>query len=334
MIWRAAAIALSFFFCNFSAFSSFGAGNEPLGGVTLDPRMEAPFQGIWESRSLEELLPKFKYFSKTCNAYDPLNFGVVLNNEHHKIYRSKALGERGVYELFSFMKASQLELPSTVVFMNKEGYKRNIVGTWASPITHVLNGMTPFVYEQARLFAKGGKFPNIDFYHPLNSRVFLSGQDPLNDIVSLPISAITEPEILDYFAKEVSDNGFVNIIASRSSFFNTLELVLASKGPVLFHCTGGLHRTGMIALAIRYLQEGIWTKPFKYPLQVKFGLRGKIATLSNLAEVEYYLHNSWNFRSKNLKAVRNISEAEQFKDLKKRYQDSLNAPSFCPKASS
>ncbi|NRA47329.1 MAG: tyrosine-protein phosphatase [Oligoflexales bacterium] len=297
----------------------------------LDPLLEKSFNGVWDSKSLEELLTKFKFFSKTCYSYDPLNFGVVLNNKHHKIYRSRALGERGVEELFKFLKQSKLELPSTVVFMNKEGYKTNIIGTWASPITHVLNGMTPFVYEQARLFAKSGKFPEIDFYHPLNSHVFLSGQDPLNDIVSHPLSTIAEPEILDYFEEEINDNGLKNIIASRSSFLNTLELVLGGKGPVLFHCTGGLHRTGMVALAIRYLQGGNWVKSFKRPIEVKIGLRGKTSLLSNLAEVEYYLHNSWRFRSKNLKAIRSFSETEQFKALQKRYQSTLNEPSTCAK---
>ncbi|MFK7825648.1 MAG: tyrosine-protein phosphatase [Oligoflexales bacterium] len=310
--------------------SAFAKEQSNTKGLLLDPSMEEAFPGLWNSSSLEELQTKFKFFSKNCYSYEPLNFGAVIHNKYHKIYRSKALGERGVEELFSFMNRAKLELPSTVVFMNKEGYKRSIVGSWVSPITHVFNGIIPFVYEQAKMFGKGGKFANISFFHPLNSRVFLSGQDPLNDVVSLPISTIAEPDIVNYFAEEISDNGIVNIIASRSSFFNTLELVLAGKGPVLFHCTGGLHRTGMIALSIRYLQGGIWLKPFKNPLEVKTGLQGKISKLSNLAEVEYYLHNTWNFRSKNLNALRNIVEAEEFKELQKRYQNTLNEPSFFP----
>ena len=327
---RVCCFIMGFFVFSWVANSSFAREDASKQNLHFDPRMEDTFSGLWNSASLEELLTKFKYFSKTCYSYEPLNFGVVINNSNHKLYRSKALGERGVEELFSFMKRSKLELPSVVVFMNKEGYRRTVVGSWVSPITHVFNGITPFVYEQAKMFSKGGKFPNISFFHPLNSRVFLSGKDPLNDVVSLPITTIAEPEILRYFNEEISDNGMVNIIASRSSFFNTLELVLAGKGPVLFHCTGGLHRTGMIALSIRYLQGGIWLKPFKRPLEAKTGLQGKISKLKNLAEVEYYLHNSWHFRSKNLNAIRKIAETEEFKDLRNRYQDTLNEPSVCP----
>lgn len=317
-------------FCFATSFKpSFAEENVELNVVALDPASEKNFQGLWDSANLDEILTKFRFFSKKCHPYDPLNFGVVLNNKHHKIYRSKALGKRGVEELFAFMESVNLDLPSTVIFMNKEGYKTRFLGSVVSPLTHVFNGITPFVYEQAQIFAQGGKYPGINFYHPLNSQVFLSGHDPLNDVVSQSIEGLVEPEIQAYFDDEIKDQDLVNIIASRSSFFNALELVLASKGPVLFHCTGGLHRTGMIAMAIRYMQGGVWIKPFNQDLEVETGVRGRASKLQNLAEVEYYLHNRLNFRSRNLRSIRKIIDNEQFQQLKSTYQQTLNAPSSC-----
>ena len=95
------------------------------------------------------------------------------------------------------------------------------------------------------------------------------------------------------------------------AFKRVLELVLdPGNQPVLFHCFGGKHRTGMIAMAIRYLQGGDWVngkKTFFRGLEL------------NPAQYEYLKYNRLFFRKENIKFIERFTKEDYFSFLKEKY---------------
>ena len=95
------------------------------------------------------------------------------------------------------------------------------------------------------------------------------------DLKFLSDEIISSRDLFDFKGPEL-DGGL-------ESFYRVLELVLNKDNqPVLFHCFGGRHRTGMVALAIRSIQGGWWLSG---PTKQRRGLQ------LNPAEYEYYKFN-------------------------------------------
>ena len=282
---------------------------------------------IWNEDNIDTIVANVPFFSSKCSAYEPLNFGVLVHNEHHKIYRSQALGRDGIDLLFDFLDQKQMARPTTVIFMNRHGYRYFIppenLRTWGPKFYRV----HAFAYEQELAFSQGGKYPNVSFFHPLNSNTYLSGRDPLNDLVSYPINLIADSDIAEFFQNKYPQIHEVRSL--RSNFFHILNIILNANEPVLFHCTGGLHRTGMISLAIRTLQGNLWTKPFKKPLVIQTGILNHDFELRNLAELEYYLHNPYRFRRGNIYSMRELTKYQEFRNLQLKFKDQLNHMSVC-----
>ena len=283
--------------------------------------------GLWDLKSIEEVTNHFKQFSINNFSFAKYNFGVVVNNNRHRLYRSKALGELGTRELFSFLRKNGLSIPNLVIFMNKQGYKQpsnlngGLYGIGISP--RIEDGV--FAFEESQIFSKFGAFPEVSFFHPLNSPVYLSGQDIIHDDLAFPIDDYVDQDIKKYFESQIRTSGTgEHILAKKDNFYFILKLVLESRDPVLFHCTGGRHRTGMIAMAIRYMQGSYWTKPFRQEIKVKIPNINHMVGLRNLAEVEYYLHNKRFLREKNLQSLRALSQESKFKALSKKYGRSLS----------
>lgn len=284
--------------------------------------------GLWDLKTVEEVQSYFKQFSANHFHYPKYNFGVVVNNDRHRIYRSKALGERGTRELFGFLRGKRLPTPNLVIFMNKQGYKQpsnlngGLYGVGISP--RIEDGV--FAFEESQIFSKFGAFRQVSFFHPLNSSVYLSGQDVVNDDLAFPIDDYVDHDIKKYFESQIRTSGIgQNIIGKKENFYFILKLVLESRDPVLFHCTGGRHRTGMIGMAIRYMQGGHWTVPFRQEIKVKIPNIDHLVGLRNLAEIEYYLHNKDMLREKNLQSLRTLSQEKRSKELAKKFGPSLNA---------
>ena len=282
---------------------------------------------LWDLKTVEEVQSYFNQFSVNQHAFSKYNFGVVVNNSRHRLYRSKALGQLGSRELFSHMKKHGLSTPNLVIFMNKQGYKQpsnqngGLFGIGISP--RVEDGV--FAFEEGETFSKFGVFPEVSFFHPLNSPVYLTGQDVLHDDLAFPIDDYVDQDIKKYFESQIRTAGIGDhILAKKENFYFILKLVLETPDPVLFHCTGGRHRTGMIAMAIRHMQGGYWTKPFRQEIKVKIPNINHLVGLRNLAEIEYYLHNKKFVREKNLISLRTLSRESRFKELAKKYGPSLN----------
>jgi hypothetical protein len=244
--------------------------------------------------------------SKRCGNQDFLNFGVLVNNRIFKIYRSGGLGKTGLEQLEKHLTKKRLPLPKTIIYMNRYGY-----GAENRLITGVLKLVKrknfyrhKFAAEQVEnnMFPLSGK--KYKFIHPAETpEIYLHGRDPYN----------TEKEIkIKYKGVTQRTRG------SEESLYNITYALLKSDGPVDFHCKGGIHRTGMIGLTVRYLQGGAWTKDFPFPIElpVKSGHSIIMAQIGNLAEYDYYLHNTHNYRPENLEAIRKFTQEDEFNCIK------------------
>ncbi len=270
--------------------------------------------------NLEALKTAFPNYSTMHYPLSSLGFGVLVNNENFHIYRSKALGESGFYRLRSHLFEHHLPLPKLVVYTNKDGYRKKTIVHQMQRFSHAFNNFSDFAYQEAIVFSEQG----IEYRHPLNASVFLAGHNLLHtqDRVSWR-EALSEVSRF-YFVDLLSRLKHRPFESKQENIYNVLELILQNKD-VLFHCTGGIHRTGMVSMAIRYLQGGPWTWPFPYPVVV-FSGKGLREELHNHAELEYFLHNRDRFRRDNLNAIRELAEQERFKNLVVTYRDLLNAP--------
>lgn len=104
--------------------------------------------------------------------------------------------------------------------------------------------------------------------------------------------------------------------------YRVLDIILKPENqPVLFHCYGGRHRTGMVAMALRYLQGGEWVHGQK---RRKFVFPRMRSPELNPAEFEYAEFNTALFRFTNVQYIRSLSQDAGFQELVRTHQDLLN----------
>lgn len=223
-----------------------------------------------------------------------INFGVVLNNNTYTIYRSAALGKSGLKTLQKHLQKEKLPFPKTIVYMNKNGYK------------------FPFYFSLQEFFAeRSKKYGTFKFYHPFGKeRTYLDGHNPYYPEKDIDSKSILGRHARKYF--ELKDDG---VDGGIENLMRILNIVLnPSNQPVLFHCHGGKHRTGMVALIIRYLQGGWWTDDF-YKKRWRMDL--------NPAQYEYYKYNKLLFRKDNLYFVEDFSNDQLFYQLDEKYGEKI-----------
>lgn len=210
------------------------------------------------------------------------NFGVVVKNENYQIYRSSALGRKGLLYLKTYLKNKKLPYPKTIIYMNHHGY---------------YNG--GFATQEIALQRTFG----YTFYHSKGApSTYLEGHDPRSP------------------KKDVTGDGVKD--GDVEAFYRIMELVLDRENqPVLFHCLGGRHRTGMIAMAIRTIQGGHWVNGPKRRRAVFPRIRSPY--LSPL-EQEYASFNTALFRFTNVRFIRDISKDDKFQEWIEFYRDDLH----------
>jgi hypothetical protein len=228
----------------------------------------------------------------------PLNFGIVVHNKAHTIYRSAALGREGLADIADYLQKRNLPFPKTIIHMNKEGYR------WA------LFTPSNFAVEEHQESLRYG----FEYFHSFryDYSTYLEGHNPYNASVNVNRSRYFEGDAKKVFGF----NETYEIKGGMDSFYRILDIILQSEGPVLFHCTGGHHRTGMIAMAIRYLQGGDWREG-EYEADV-WGPN----ILVNAAKYEYFLHNKNFFRRLNLEFIDRWAQDPLFEVYRTRYQAS------------
>lgn len=227
-------------------------------------------------------------FGPSCRK---LNFGVIVNNDHYTIYRSSKLGEEGLRDLKKHLEDENLPFPKTIIYMNKTGY--------GFPWYYALEE-----YKQSLL----GSFK---FIHSFSEeRTYIDGENPYNPTDDIDSRLILGHEARRYFS--LRDDG---IDGGIDAVMRVLSIMLNPENqPVLIHCLGGFHRTGMMAMVIRYLQGGFWVD----------GPKVEVKGMSlNPAQYEYSRYNPLFFRVKNIEFIEAFSQDRRFLDLRDRYQGEL-----------
>lgn len=220
-----------------------------------------------------------------------LNFGVVLKNDTFSIYRSAALGSSGLKLLKWYLDSNDLPFPKTVIYMNKNGY--------AFP-----------QYFALQQYLKRDDY-GFAFYHPFGElRTYVDGDNPYEPSEDIDTKSVLGKSARRYF--ELRDDG---VDGGLQTVLEIVNVILdPANQPVLFHCHGGRHRTGMLAMILRYLQGGFWVNG---PKTKKMGLE------LNPAQYEYYMFNKLLFREENIRFIERFSQDERFKVLKDQYGDLL-----------
>gem|GEM_PF-2205767 len=238
-----------------------------------------------------------------------LNFGVVINNSKYKIYRSERLGKEGLTKLQAHLAQVNLPMPKIIVYMNYSDYS-------------ALNQEAIEEYESQSRFG-------YKFYHSYDysNRTYLDGHNPfypeddIDNLDEIPIWNFPLQKAITIF--NIHPDGALD--GGVDAFEKIMKIVLnPENSPVLFHCHGGKHRTGMIALAIRYLQGGSWVNdktPLFFPSlsSYTFGV-----VINNDAKLEYMLYNPLRARQENFDFIDNYSKTTNFLQLANQYRNDLN----------
>jgi Tyrosine phosphatase family len=231
------------------------------------------------------------------------NLGILINNSEYQIYRSERLGRKGIEDVVNSLEVLGYKRPKTIIYMNNVNYS-----FWMDHALEEYEMQNDLGYQ---------------FYHSYDykMRTYLDGRNPLypeediDDLESLPFWAKPSQTAIDLFG--IKPDGKKD--GGVDGFYRILEIILNPENqPVLFHCHAGIHRTGMIALAIRYLQGGKWTQKLKIP----FPYQGLV--VNNRAKQEYLIFNPAEPRIENFEFIDSISITNEFKKLSETYRNKLN----------
>ena len=220
-----------------------------------------------------------------------INLGVVVNSPSHVIYRSSYMNERKLGILAGQLEDMDMPMPELVIYMNKNGYSFPFY----------------FAMEEWKLKDEYG-FELLHPFHP-TFRTYVDGHNPYFPKEDIDTKLVLGREARKYF--KIRNDG---VDGGIDTFLAILEAIMQARGPVLFHCHGGMHRTGMIAMALRYIQAGYWTEG------TTFKKRG---ITMNAAQYEYSLYNPILFRHENLKFIEQLSQDSRFQRLKALYRQDL-----------
>jgi hypothetical protein len=232
------------------------------------------------------------------------NFDSVIKNNHYSLYRSSLLGNYGLKLLKSHLDKNQQPFPKTIIYMNKYGYNGYLPPILGDFAIEEFQGQQEYGYRLYHSFDYT-QSTYLDGHNPYQPAEDIDGQTSyLFDSEAEQLFGYREHPAFDG-----DDNNFVSI----------LEIILnPDNHPVLFHCFGGRHRTGMVAMAVRYLQGGNWIDGDKKTVYLTNG-----AIELNPAQYEYYEHNKTMVRIENFSFIEKFKDDPRFLDLKERYKKFL-----------
>lgn len=158
----------------------------------------------------------------------PIRFGVIIYNPSYQIYRSEALGTKGLELLFELTKKFHLKAPQIILHLHRKGHRKI---AQASEVRH-----SDYAEQEKTGAEKSNPFAFEFLESYQGNSVYLPAHTP-DDLNRFPIY---------YFSGHKQ---------GRESFYRALEVILTASCPILFHCKGGRHRTGMMAMIVRYLMD-------------------------------------------------------------------------------
>ncbi len=222
------------------------------------------------------------------------NFGVVLNSKKYQIYRSSSLGTDGVRELWNYLKANKLPTPKTIIYMNDEGYKVRFTSE-------------DFALQEYAIQEEFG----FKMYHSFDykNRTYLDGHDPYRPSEDIDLKNNLSSAAIKLFGSDPKDG----VDGGINSFKNILNISLDPVNqPVLIHCLGGKHRTGMVAMAIMHIQSDKASDIVKNDSLIK-----------SRAEVEYEKYAGSSVRSENIYFIRKFIKSDDFVSYVNKYRKEL-----------
>ncbi len=225
---------------------------------------------------------------------EDFNFAPVVVNDTYQIYRSSALGAEGVREVWAHLKAQGLPAPKTIVYMNDEGYKDALFSS-------------EYALEEWALQDEFG----YKLYHSFDykNRTYLDGWDPSKPSEDIDANGKLNETAVAIFGPDPKDG----VDGGLDAFHRILGLVLdPANQPVLFHCRGGKHRTGMVGMALRYIQS-----------ERARDVVSKLPVFKTRAELEYVKHAGVSSRPQNVKFLRAFIASPEFRDYQARFRPLL-----------
>lgn len=221
---------------------------------------------------------------------EKINFGVLVLNDKYQIYRSGKLGESGLIQLEKHLREKGLPFPKTIIHLNSRGF------SWW--IDH-------YALDEFQMQNRYG----YTFFHPykMDYRTYLDGQNPYKPHTIIDYWTPLSQKSLQLLQIRAVENPTAE--GGIDSLKRVLALILdPSRQPVLFHCDGGRHRTGMVALLIRSIQGGEWTDRPRFLID-----SGALATQKRkvtTAQLEYFMHNPDYPRENNLLFVDKFTQED------------------------
>lgn len=275
---------------------------------------------------------KTEFLKRELSSY---NFGVILDGF---IYRSKSLGKKGVEEV------------------SKLFAEQNIIPLKSIASIHVMGFGGPYgsynLEEMAECEKREMTFLHSFHFDP-SKTIFMDGTDPSHvDESGSQHGNIFKQDLFDEFipdkkvqlslrTKEILASGRKNR-GDTMDFLTSLENLIDASWPILIHCKGGRHKTGMFAMIFQYLLDNLMMDPrVAHPIRIpayknrisdwwtqRAGFTqifaGDFYSKLNLAFAEeaYYVHNNGAFRLENLTFIRRVIDgsALQTPELKKKWE--------------
>ena len=259
-----------------------------------------------------------------------LNFSIVLQN---MIYRSKRLGQSGIRSILSTLKAENIPLPKSIASIHVMGFGGKGGSYNLEEMDECENLGITFLHS---------------YRHERNLTVYMDGTDPSNIKKDDPHHGnIYDSETLEKFIpdpiiqeklqikKSLDENRI--LIGDTWDFLKSIENMILAPWPLLIHCSGGRHKTGMFSIIFEYLayesamntsygknisipsyknrftnwwikKGSLWNVFFGGPFHRQYYL--------NPAEIHYFNHNKSIFREKNIEFIRGIISGKLLKTQK------------------
>lgn len=223
-----------------------------------------------------------------------LRFGAMYDGPDYQIYRSAMLGKKGLKKLQTTLEEHDLPFPKTIIYMNHNGYT------------------FPFYFALEEYKASlSDEYGHFQFVHPFGAvRTYIDGKNPYDPKLDIDTKRSLGHEARKLFPlrDDGVDGGINNVL-------NVLKTILNPENqPVLFHCQGGRHRAGMIAMLLRYMEGGFWVD----------GPKTKRDGISlNPAQYEYFRFNILMFSKNNVAFVEKFVTDPRFLELKEQYGEIL-----------
>ena len=265
---------------------------------------------------------KKKHLRYTIRKY---NFAVVLEN---MVYRSSLLGKKGMREVWATLKKAGVPRPKSIASIHVMGFG-GVGGTYN-------------LEELEEAEKKGITFLH-SYHYNKNLTVYMDGTDPSKIVENDPHHGnIYIQETVNRFIpdeniqkklkidKSIAENRYLS--GDTEDFLQSLENMIDAPWPILIHCKGGRHKTGMFAMVFEYLayksamkaeySEEIsipayknrfanwWSRGHGNLWQVLFGGPFHENHLLRPAETNYAFHNLSIFRRKNIDFVRGLISGE------------------------